>query len=163
MFADFAMLQLAVHTGHTPASRSGSCPVHPTSPSRDFLSHKRGSCVLKKNGAFRSQSPLLAPPWGTDTIWPSWNYYELGISLCWKGGKAQWEKSPGSCTLWLMKCEFTWPPIADAHFMLEFFHVMSPLLAGTIVLMIHFIFFLGLCTLLRHKGTNPRSVQMKWM
>lgn len=25
----------------------------------------------------------------------------------------------------LMKCEFTWPPIADVCFMVEFFHEMS--------------------------------------
>lgn len=36
----------------------------------------------KKNGAYRSQSPFLAPPWGMDTIWPSWNDDELGIHLC---------------------------------------------------------------------------------
>lgn len=49
----FAMLQLAVHTGHTAASSSGSCPVHPTSLSGYFLSHKRGSCVLKKKWSFQ--------------------------------------------------------------------------------------------------------------
>lgn len=47
----------------------------PSNPlSGDFLSHNRGACGLRKIGAFRSQSPLPAPPWGMGTIWPSWNY-----------------------------------------------------------------------------------------
>lgn len=59
VFPAFAMLQLAVRTGHTPASRSSSCPVHPASLSGDFLSHKRGSCVLKKINMELSGPSLL--------------------------------------------------------------------------------------------------------
>lgn len=136
------------------------CPVHPGSPSTT-----KGAVVSLKRKKWSFQVPVFStcssPGNGHNLTFL--NYYGLGIRLCWKGGKAQWKKSPGSCKLWLMKCGFTWPPIADAHFMLDFFHAMSPLLAGAIVLITCSIFSLGLCTLLRHKGTNPQSVQMKWI